>query len=95
LISNIFLLKYERLQNQERDVLREMYNLQTEPIYPATNIKPTINLTDIQKNQFEELQRKNLRLERERRSKNLYLKSNQKYFSLFFFIKLFKKNLKN
>jgi len=71
-----FLLKYERLQTQERDILRQMYKLQVEPTpikYPDIKLKETIDLTDNQKEQFEELQRKNLRLERERRSKYLFL----------------------
>ncbi len=71
LINYIFLFKYERLQNQERDVLQKMYSIQIEPTvtYPNTKLKTTTNLTDQQKDQFEELQRKNLRLERERRGK--------------------------
>ncbi len=71
LINYIFLFKYERLQNQERDVLQQMYSIQIEPTvtYPNTKLKTTTNLTDQQKDQFEELQRKNLRLERERRGK--------------------------
>jgi hypothetical protein len=53
-----------------------MYKLQVEPIpikYPDKKLKETIDLTDNQKGQFEELQRKNLRLERERRSKYLFV----------------------
>ncbi len=49
-----------------------MYNLQIEPSlnkYPKIDLKQTVDLTDNQKSQFEELQRRNNRLERERRSK--------------------------
>ena len=52
-----------------------MYSIQTEPIvtYPTTKITPpTVSLTDQQKGQFEELQRKNLRLERERQGKSCF-----------------------
>jgi hypothetical protein len=64
------------LQAQERNVLREMYNIQVEPTstkHPYTKLKPTVDLTDNQKDQLGELQRKNLRLEQERRSKYLFL----------------------
>ncbi len=76
----LLFFKYERLQKQERDVLQQMYSIQVEPTvtYPSTKVKPTINLTDQQKDQFEDLQRKNLRLERERQGKS---------FLLLFFIK--------
>jgi hypothetical protein len=76
----LLFFKYERLQKQERDVLQQMYTIQVEPTvtYPSTKVKPTINLTDQQKDQFEDLQRKNLRLERERQGKS---------FLLLFFIK--------
>ncbi len=66
--------KYERLRIQEQDVLRHMYTLQTElPSLKNSTIKlrETNDLTDNQKNQFEELQRENSRLKRERRSKYL------------------------
>jgi len=66
--------KYERLRIQEQDVLRHMYTLQTElPSLKNSNTKltETNDLTDNQKNQFEELQRENNRLKRERRSKYL------------------------
>ncbi len=66
--------KYERLRIQEQDVLRHMYTLQTElPSLKNSNIKltETNDLTDNQKNQFEELQRENNRLKQERRSKYL------------------------
>jgi len=64
--------KYERLRIQEQDVLRHMYTLQTEhPSLKNSTIKltETNDLTDNQKNRFEELQRENNRLKRERRSK--------------------------
>jgi len=66
--------KYERLRIQEQDVLRHMYALQTElPSLKNSNIKltETNDLSDNQKNQFEELQRENNRLKQERRSKYL------------------------
>ncbi len=70
------MFKYERLQNQERDVLRQMYNIQIEPTatYSNTKSKSMINLKD----QMQELQRKNLRLERERRGKYLFFFINSK-----------------
>jgi hypothetical protein len=51
-----------------------MYNLQIEPTatkYPNIKLKEMIDLNDNQKSQLEELQRKNLRLERERRGTDL------------------------
>jgi len=85
------------LQAQERNVLREMYNIQVEPTstnYPYTKLKPTVDLTDNQKDQLEELQRKNLRLEQERRSKYFLFIENKKLENIFFsfLIKFFNKN---
>lgn len=59
------------MQRQERDILRQMYNIQIEPTstYMNSRLKSTIDLSDRQRDQLEELQRKNFRLERERRSK--------------------------
>jgi hypothetical protein len=59
------------LQNQERDILRQMYKLQPEPTKTQPKLTQTDHLIDNYKGQFEELQRKNNRLERERRSKHI------------------------
>ena len=72
---NIF-LKYERLRTHEQDVLRHLYVLQTEVTSlknPNIKLKQTIDLTDNQKKQFEELKQKSNRLQRERQSKDLFL----------------------
>lgn len=77
LINNIYLFKYERLQSQERNVLRQMYNIQIEPTstYLNTRLKSSLDLNEKQKDQLEELQRKNLRLERERRGRHFWFHS--------------------
>jgi Holliday junction resolvasome RuvABC ATP-dependent DNA helicase subunit len=64
LIIKIFvlLLKYEQLQAHERDLLRQMFNLQGQS---GSNV----NLNDHERNQLEILQRQNARLEQERRGK--------------------------
>ncbi|CAF3532536.1 unnamed protein product [Rotaria sordida] len=69
-IYNEVLVEYERIQKQEQDVLRRMYNLQIEstPVNDFNNtFKQTIQLTDSQNDRFEELQRRNNHLEQERR----------------------------
>lgn len=69
------LLEYERLQDQERDLLRQMYDLQIElpqlppppPPVPITiEVKQPVERIENRKGLFEDLQRRNLRLERER-----------------------------
>ena len=75
LLKDIFFVvltfQYERLQRQERDILRQMYNIQIEPTssYMNTRLRSSMDLNEKQRDQLEELQRKNLRLERERRGK--------------------------
>lgn len=69
--------KYERLQNQERDLLREMYDLQIQlpppaPIPVTIEVKNSVDTGESQKGLFEDLQRRNLRLERERFGKYLF-----------------------
>ena len=69
-----FSFEYERLQRRERDILRQMYNIQIEPTstYMNSRLKSTLDLNDRQRDQLEDLQRKNLRLERERRGKTFH-----------------------
>ena len=71
------------MQNQERDLLRQMYDLQIElpvppttttTLYTNTELKQPADINTTKKNHFEDLQRKNLRLERERRGKYLVKK---------------------
>lgn len=76
--------KYERLQNQERDLLREMYDLQIElppppsaPVPVTIEVKKSVDTGESRKGLFEELQRRNLRLERERFGKYLLLKKRE------------------
>ncbi|CAF2370922.1 unnamed protein product [Rotaria sp. Silwood2] len=69
-IYNEILVEYERLQKQEQDILCQMYNLQIEstPVKDLNNkLKQTNQLTDNQNDRFLELQRRNNRLEQERR----------------------------
>ncbi|CAF4564929.1 unnamed protein product [Rotaria sp. Silwood1] len=69
-IYHEILVEYERLQKQEQDVLCQMYNLQIEskPVKDLNNtLKQTNQLTDNQNDRLEELQRRNHRLEQERR----------------------------
>ncbi|CAF0792235.1 unnamed protein product [Rotaria sp. Silwood1] len=69
-IYHEILVEYERLQKQEQDVLCQMYNLQIEskPVKDLNNtFKQTNQLTDNQNDRLEELQRRNHRLEQERR----------------------------
>lgn len=51
-----------------------MYNIQIEPTstYMNTRLRSSLDLNDRQRTQLEELQRRNLRLERERRGKNIH-----------------------
>lgn len=56
---NQILLEYERLQTQEQDLLRQMFNLQGQS---------GSHLNDHERNQLEVLQRQNAQLEKERRS---------------------------
>ena len=61
--------EYERLQTQEQDLLRQMFNLQ------GQSGVHTNHFNDHDRNQLEVLQRENARLEKERRSKILVCRS--------------------
>lgn len=88
------ILKYERLQDQERDLLRQMYDLQIElpqlppppPPVPITiEVKQPVERIENRKGLFEDLQRRNLRLERERFGKYLITREKYVYQILYFF----------
>lgn len=64
------------MKRKEQDVLRQMYDLKVGPKSirdPSITLKQTHHFTDSQNLEFEELQRKNNRLEEERRCKELQI----------------------
>lgn len=65
--SFLLFVQYERIQAQERDLLREMYNINPD----VSGSTRGNNVTDRLRAQLEELQRRNRLLEQERRSKLL------------------------
>ncbi|CAF1256688.1 unnamed protein product [Adineta steineri] len=56
--------EYQRLEAQERDILRQMANLQTQP---ESQLYQSNGLSNSERNQLEALKRENARLEQERR----------------------------
>ncbi|CAF5123464.1 unnamed protein product, partial [Rotaria sp. Silwood1] len=63
---NHILAEYEQLQAQERDLLREMFNLQGQS---RLYFNQPNDLTKYERNQLEVLHRQNTRLRQERQSK--------------------------
>ena len=72
MLFEYYFLKYERIQKEERAVLRHMYTLQSQSRGLKNSDRKTKYSSDsIVIDQFEELQRRNRRLEHERRRKYL------------------------